>query len=95
MSEGAELLGLTSEEVPLWEASMAQALANGKLIICAMGKGDFTSAGHFILLTDYEDGMFSLNDPNSIERSSRLWSYEELSWQIEGIWAIGSSQQTS
>ncbi|MGN0670263.1 MAG: C39 family peptidase, partial [Oscillospiraceae bacterium] len=42
MSKGAERLGLRSEELPLWEASMSNALAENKLIICAMGKGDFT-----------------------------------------------------
>lgn len=89
MSEGAEKLGLCSEEVPLWEASMASALSENNLIICAMGKGDFTSTGHFILLSGYEDGMFSVRDPNSVIRSERLWSYDELSWQIRGMWAVG------
>ncbi|MGN1118834.1 MAG: C39 family peptidase, partial [Oscillospiraceae bacterium] len=65
MNEGAQQLGLCSGEVPLWEASMANALSEGKLIVCAMGKGDFTSTGHFILLTGYSEGLFSLNDPNS------------------------------
>lgn len=88
MSEGAEQLGLNVQEVPLWEGSMAAAFSENKLIICAMGKGDFTSTGHFILLAGYEDGMFSVRDPNSAERSSRLWSYDELSAQIRGMWAV-------
>ncbi|MGN0650254.1 MAG: C39 family peptidase [Oscillospiraceae bacterium] len=90
MSEGAQMLGLTSEEVPLWENSMVSALTDHKLIICAMGKGDFTSTGHFILLTDYEDGLFSVRDPNSVIRSERLWSYDEISGQIRGMWAVGA-----
>lgn len=90
MSEGACKLGLSSEEVPLWEASMAAAFSENKLIVCAMGKGDFTSTGHFILLTGYEDGMFSVCDPNSVKRSERLWSYDELSGQIRGMWALGN-----
>lgn len=89
MSEGAVKLGLSSEEVPLWESSMADALCENKLIICAMGEGDFTSSGHFILLSGYEDGMFSVCDPNSVERSGRLWSYDRLSGQIRGMWAVG------
>ena len=83
------MLGLSSEEVPLWEQSMINALSDGKLIICVMGKGDFTTTGHFILLTGYADVMFSLNDPNSKARSSQLWSYEVLSGQIRGMWAVG------
>ena len=93
MNEGAQQLGLCSSEVPLWEASMANALSEGKLIVCAMGKGDFTSTGHFILLTGYSDGMFSLNDPNSKARSERLWSYSELETQIRGMWALSAPVQ--
>lgn len=89
MSKGAERLGLHSEELPLWEGSMVNALAENKLIICAMGKGDFTSSGHFILICGYENGLFSVLDPNSKARSERLWSYETLSRQIDGMWAVG------
>ena len=89
MSKGAERLGLKSEELPLWEGSMVNALAENKLIICAMGKGDFTSSGHFILICGYENGLFSVRDPNSKARSERLWSYETLSRQIDGMWAVG------
>ncbi|MCI7692073.1 MAG: C39 family peptidase [Oscillospiraceae bacterium] len=88
MSKGAERLGLHSEELVLWEASMANALAENKLIICAMGNGDFTSSGHFILICGYENGLFSVRDPNSKARSERLWSYETLSKQIDGMWSL-------
>lgn len=88
MSKGAERLGLHSEELPLWEGSMVNALAENKLIICAMGKGDFTSSGHFILICGCENGLFSVRDPNSKARSERLWSYETLSGQIDGMWVI-------
>ena len=53
-----------------------------------MGPGDFTSSGHYIVLTGVEDGSFRVNDPNSRLRSQRLWSYEELEGQIRNIWAI-------
>lgn len=89
MSEGPKRLGLRSEELPLWETSMANALAENKLIICAMGKGDFTSSGHFILICGYENCLFSVRDPNSRARSERLWSYDTLSAQIDGMWAVG------
>lgn len=89
MSEGPKRLGLRSEELPLWETSMANALAENKLIICAMGKGDFTSSGHFILICGYENALFSVRDPNSRARSERLWSYDTLSAQIDGMWAVG------
>ena len=67
---------------------MKEALEHGNPIILAMGPGDFTASGHYIVLTGVVDGLFAVNDPNSPERSSRLWSYEEISGQIRNIWAV-------
>ena len=67
---------------------MEQALEAGKPIILALGAGDFTSSGHYIVLTGLEDGAFRVNDPNSRIRSEKLWTYEELEGQIRNIWAI-------
>lgn len=88
MSSGARQLGLHSETLPLHKETMIQALENGALIICIMGPGHFTTSGHFILLTGYEDGAFTVNDCNSIARSQRTWTYEEIYDQIWNLWAI-------
>lgn len=85
-SEGAEALGLTAKELPLWESTMAGELAAGRPIICIMGQGDFTDSGHYIVLTGYEDGMFSVLDPNRRE-NCRGWSYERLEGQIRNLWS--------
>lgn len=90
ISEGAAELGLTATELPLVKKKMTDALEAGTPIILAMGEGDFTSTGHYIVLTDVVDGMFRVNDPNSKIRSEKLWSYEELEGQIRNIWAIGT-----
>ena len=58
-------------------------------MILALGPGDFTTEGHYIVLSGLEDGLFRVNDPNSYINSARLWSYEELEGQIRNIWAIG------
>lgn len=91
ISEGSKELGLTAEELPLVKKKMVNALEEGRPIILAMGEGDFTTTGHYILLTGVEDGAFRVNDPNSILRSEKLWTYEELEDQIRNIWAIGVS----
>ena len=91
ISEGSKELGLTAEELPLVKKKMVNALEEGRPIILAMGEGDFTTTGHYILLTGVEDGAFRVNDPNSILRSEKLWTYEELEPQIRNIWAIGVS----
>ena len=92
ISEGAQKLGLTATELPLVKKKMVDAVENGNPVILAMGEGDFTSSGHYIVLTDVEEGGFRVNDPNSRIRSERLWSYEQLEGQIRNIWAIGIRQ---
>ena len=88
ISQGAEKLGLTATELPLVKKKMVDALEAGNPVILAMGAGDFTTTGHYIVLTGMEEGMFRVNDPNSRENSEKLWSYEEIEGQIRNIWAI-------
>lgn len=88
ISEGAGKLGLEATELPLVKKKIEAALAEGLPVILAMGKGDFTSTGHYIVLTGTEDGSFRVNDPNSRINSQRLWTYAELEGQIRNIWAI-------
>lgn len=88
ISEGCTDFGLKAWEVPLHAGSMCQELNSGHPIICALGPGDFTAKGHFIVLTGYDDTGFTVNDPNSAIRSARTWSYEALEPQIRGLWAL-------
>lgn len=88
ISEGAEKLGLKATELPLVKKKITNALEAGNPVILALGKGDFTSSGHYIVLTGLEDGAFTVNDPNSRERSETLWTYEQLEKQIRNIWSI-------
>ena len=88
ISEGAGKLGLTATELPLVKKKLTDALEAGMPVILAMGPGDFTTSGHYILLTGYQDGAFTLNDPNSRIRSTKQWTYEQLEGQIRNIWAI-------
>ena len=71
---------------------MTDALEAGNPVILALGAGDFTSSGHYIVLTDYQDGQFYVNDPNSRIRSEQTWTYEQLEGQIRNIWAIGKTE---
>lgn len=89
ISEGGPELGLEVTELPLVKKKMVSALEAGNPVILAMGPGDFTTSGHYIVLTGVENGAFRVNDPNSVKNSSRLWTYEELEGQIRNIWSIG------
>lgn len=88
MSEGCEGFGLRSEEISLHDTYFYRALDQGKVIVCAMGPGDFTDEGHFIVISGYAGEKFVVRDPNSIYNSTRLWSFEELEGQIKGVWAL-------
>lgn len=88
ISQGAGQLGLEARELPLVKKKMVDALDGGSPVILALGPGDFTTTGHYIVLTAATPEGFRLNDPNSPARSERLWTYEELEPQIRNIWAI-------
>lgn len=87
MLEYPQKCGLRVEQPALMENKLMTLLDNGHIIICAMGRGDFTSAGHFIVIYGYDETGFLVNDPNCIVRSQRTWSFDELKWQIRSIWA--------
>lgn len=86
ISEGGEKLGLDVTEIPLDKDRIVQNLEVGNPIICVMGPGDFTTTGHYIVMTGYIDGQIKVNDPNSIVRSNTLWSYEDIESQIRNLW---------
>lgn len=86
MDEGAQKLGLGVKQLPLEEQRIIDNLVVGNPVICIMGPGKFTSAGHFIVLAGYKDGKFIVHDPNSRVRSKKMWAYEEFSDQIRNLW---------
>ena len=88
ISEGAKELGLAVKELPLVKKKMVAALEAGHPVILAVGEGDFTTTGHYIVLSGMEEGLFRVNDPNSRLNSEKRWSYEQLESQIRNIWEV-------
>lgn len=86
ISEGGVMLGLDVIEIPLDEDRIIRNLEVGNPVVCIMGPGDFTSTGHFIVMTGYEDGKIKVNDPNSPDRSNMLWDYDAIKDQIDNLW---------
>lgn len=86
ISEGGKELGLDVIEIPLDETRIIQNLEAGNPIICAMGPGDFTTTGHFIVMTGFQEGKLKINDPNSPARSNTLWEYDKIKDQISNLW---------
>lgn len=88
MTEGVKTFGIRGEQMSLNKNKIFNALENGNPIICSMGQGDFTAAGHFIVLAGVKDGKLVINDPNSTIRSDMLWNYEEIQGQIKNLWVF-------
>ncbi len=85
-SEGAEKLGLTARELPLWEATMRNELDKGHPIICIMGPGHFTETGHYIVLTSCNDSGFEVYDPYR-PSNCQAWAYDDISGEIKNLWS--------
>ena len=88
ISEGGVKLGLRVTEIPLVKKKIMNHLEAGNPIICAMGKGDVSTSGHYIVLVGTEDGLIRINDPNSYANSEKLWSYEQMESQFRNLWVI-------
>ena len=93
ISEGGELLGLEVEQLEMYRNEVQENLEAGNPIIMIMAPGDFTSAGHFIVVSDYVDGKLKINDPNSIIRSEKLWEFEEIENQVSNLWALKKAEK--
>ena len=66
------------------------------VVICSMKPGDFTAAGHFVVIYGYDSEGFLVNDPNCVARSRESWSYDVIGKQIKQMWTYqkGNSGQS-
>lgn len=88
MTDGCRAFGITGREVSLDRGAVFSHLENNEPVICSMRPGDFTTQGHFIVLTAVVDGKVAVHDPNSIARSQVLWDWSLLEPQIKNLWAF-------
>lgn len=71
--KAAEHFGL-SVDLNLDGEEVADALAQGKVVVAIMAEGHFTKSGHFIVLCRITpDGKVRVADPASLKRSSQQW----------------------
>lgn len=69
----------------------AQALAelkNGNWIITCMGKGLWTSSGHYIVAYGYDDGKVWINDPASAQAARACNSWDLFKSQVKYYWVV-------
>ena len=88
ISEGCMHYGVKAKTVALDESRMKAELDEVHPIVVNVGPGDFTDTGHFMVITGYDDEGFSINDPNSIEKSGKRWLFRNISSQIRAVWSM-------
>lgn len=91
MESGAKSFGLSSKQIKQWSSkSITNALKAGKVVICSVGKGDFTTQGHFIVIVGLnEDGTVTVNDPNNRENCKKKWEIRRILDQAKSLWEVG------
>lgn len=88
MIAGAAEFGINGTAITLTEDAVREQLNNGNPIIASMGPGDFTTLGHFIVITGIDgEGKLKVNDPNSKIRSSKHWEIQTIIGQAKSMWA--------
>lgn len=75
---GSNLYGKTGAQA---HEDVKRAIKAGHLVIACMGKGNWTSSGHFVLLYNIVDGYAYINDPNSTAPG-----------RVKNTWALFKSQ---
>jgi len=100
----AKAFGLNVEgDVQNTPQKIIDALADGKLVIALMGRGHFTSSGHFIVLRGVTaDGKILVADPASKRRSEQEWDFDLILNEARkgaaaggAFWIINSMEETN
>lgn len=94
MEEGGAYLGLTVDKIGEELELARPALEAGKVLVCKVGPGDFTSGGHFIVVTKLlEDNQVEVRDPNSRDKSAVTWDFDQIIGQTDYVWAYSLTEQ--
>ena len=63
-------------------------LQKGNWLIACMGKGNWTSSGHYIVVYGYKDGYVYINDPASTAAKRAKNTWELFKSQVKYYWAV-------
>lgn len=93
MEDMPKLYDIKFTELSSSEHNIKAALDKGSIVVCAMGRGYFTTSGHYIVIYGYDEDGFMVNDPNCVARSNERWIFSEIQYQIKNIWAYEKERQ--
>ena len=65
-----------------------KAVDNGNLVIACMGKGLWTSSGHYVLVWRIDGNMIYINDPASTRQARTRGNYAVFKQQVKLYWVI-------
>lgn len=65
-----------------------RAIESGHLVIACMGKGNWTSSGHYVLVWDIQGDTIYINDPASTLARRTRGSYALFKTQVKYYWII-------
>lgn len=94
IEEAPGLYGVDAVQRRISEESLLETLEEGGVLICSMSGGDFTAAGHFIVIYGRDEEGFLVNDPNCVARSRMSWTWDSLQEQIKNVWALTKYDET-
>lgn len=80
MLNGASIYGKSSSA---YHAQAKKHLESGGLVIACMGKGNWTSSGHFVLVYDIQGDTIYINDPASTATRRTMGSYALFRQQVK------------
>lgn len=80
---GSNLRNMSATSAAPYHQKVLEAVHNGDLVIACMGKGLWTSSGHFILLWDVQGDTAYVNDPASNRATRTRGSFEQLKKEVK------------
>ena len=75
-----------------YHAQAKDALDRGDLVIACMGKGTWTSSGHYVLVWKIDGNVIYINDPASTLARRTRGSYDLFKKQVKYYWVIERPQ---
>ena len=88
----SEELGLTARETYVTELAIEEALDDGSLLIANVGPGDFTTGGHYLVITGIDDnGDLLINDPYSKVNSETSWPIDRVLDQTKRLYVFSEA----
>ena len=71
-----------------YHAQAKDAVDRGDLVIACMGKGNWTSSGHYVLVYGIDGDTIYINDPASTKKARTEGSYSLFRQQVKYYWII-------